>query len=103
MEELDVSRNPPPDLAIEVDVTSPSLNKFPIYAALGVPEIWLFRDEKVIFNKLYGETYAEILQSLALPFLDSRTANDFLQSGFNESSTEWRKKIREWAANSTIK
>lgn len=39
--EIDLSKDPPPDLIIEVDVTSPSLNKLPIYAALGVTEIWL--------------------------------------------------------------
>ena len=32
--------DPPPDLAVEVDVTSPGVSKLPIYAALGVPEVW---------------------------------------------------------------
>src|SRR5919112_5545286 len=33
---IDLSVDPPPDLVIEVDITSPSLDKFPIYARLGV-------------------------------------------------------------------
>jgi Uma2 family endonuclease len=37
--------DPPPDLVIEVDVTSPSAPRMPIYAALGVPEIWRWRGE----------------------------------------------------------
>ena len=38
-DELDLDVDPPPDLAVEIDVTNESLSKFPIYATLGVPEI----------------------------------------------------------------
>jgi Uma2 family endonuclease len=37
---IDLTIDPPPDLAIEVDVTSLSLPRLPIYGALGVPEVW---------------------------------------------------------------
>src|SRR5205085_4507682 len=40
--QLDFATDPPPDIAVEVDIHHDSLNKFPIYAALGVPEIWRF-------------------------------------------------------------
>src|SRR5678816_773145 len=39
-EDLDLNVDPPPDIAIEIDTTRSSLSKFPIYAALGVPEMW---------------------------------------------------------------
>jgi len=42
-EELDVTVDPPPDLVVEVDITSPSRDRLPIYAALDVPEVWLWR------------------------------------------------------------
>jgi Uma2 family endonuclease len=35
-------RDPPPDLAIEIDIESSSVNRLGIYAALGVPEVWRF-------------------------------------------------------------
>ena len=35
----------PPDLVVEVDLTNPSLSKLPIYAHLGVAEVWLFAVE----------------------------------------------------------
>jgi Uma2 family endonuclease len=41
--ELDLTQDPPPDLVVEVDFSSQSLDKFPIYAALGVPEVWRYR------------------------------------------------------------
>ena len=42
--DLDLRVDPPPDLAIEVDVHGRSLARLPIYAALGVPEIWRYKD-----------------------------------------------------------
>jgi len=39
---IDLAVDPPPDLVIEIDITSPSLDKFPIYARLGVHEVWRY-------------------------------------------------------------
>lgn len=39
---LDLTIDPPPDLAIEVEVSRPAIDKMPIYAAFGVPELWRF-------------------------------------------------------------
>jgi Uma2 family endonuclease len=96
LKEIDLSVNPPPDLVIEIDVTSPSLDKMPIYAASGVPEIWLFKGEKVVFHKLYGEFYQEIERSIALPILNSGEVTEFLKRGLTESSSKWIREIREW-------
>lgn len=41
--QLDLSTDPPPDLGIEVDISRGSLVRMPIYAALGVPEVWAVR------------------------------------------------------------
>lgn len=97
--EIDLTSDPPPDLVIEVDVTSPSLNKMPIYAALGVPEVWLFKGEKVELYKLYGEFYQEIKNSAIFPNLSSDKVTEFLQIGLNESSSVWLKAVREWIKN----
>jgi Uma2 family endonuclease len=44
-DELDLSRDPPPDLAIEVDIHGGSDHRMAIYAALGVPEVWRWKNE----------------------------------------------------------
>lgn len=36
---LDLTVDPPPDVIVEIDITSPSLSKFPIYAQMAVPEV----------------------------------------------------------------
>lgn len=38
--ELDLTSLPPPDLAVEVDITNSSLNQLDLYADIGVPEVW---------------------------------------------------------------
>ena len=95
--DIDLSSDPPPDLVIEVDVTSPSLNKLPIYAAIGIAEIWIYKGKYVEFLKLVGEDYRKINQSIALPMLSDEKATEFLENGLIESSTKWIKKIREWS------
>lgn len=94
--EIDLSKDPPPDLVIEVDITSPSLNKMPIYAALGVSEIWRFKGEKITFHKLFGGVYKEVSNSLAFPSLTDEKVTDFLSKGLKMSSSEWFKEVREW-------
>jgi Uma2 family endonuclease len=93
---IDLKTEPPPDLVIEVDVTSPSLNKMPIYAALEVTEVWLYKGDKVTFHKLFGGVYKEVSTSLALPMLDSKTVTFFLKKGLTESSSKWFKEVRKW-------
>jgi Uma2 family endonuclease len=94
---IDLQTEPAPDLVIEVDITSPSLNKMPIYASLGVPEVWLYKGEKVGFYKLAGEKYVKTQNSIALPILSSEKATEFLEKGLTESSTKWNKEVRNWA------
>lgn len=97
--DIDLQNDPPPDLVIEVDVTSPSLNKMTIYAALGVSEVWLYKGEEVEFHKLYGEFYQESSTSLVFSFLTSEKATEFLYLGLNESFIEWNKEVRNWIKN----
>ena len=94
---INLENDPPPDLVIEVDIKSPSLNKMPIYAALGVGEVWLYEGEKVEFHKLYGEFYQQIPLSNAFTFLSSEKATEFLQKGLKDSFLTWNKEVRNWA------
>ncbi|HEY9701826.1 MAG TPA: Uma2 family endonuclease, partial [Allocoleopsis sp.] len=39
---LDLTKDPPPDLVIEIDITSSSENRLSVYASLNIPEIWVY-------------------------------------------------------------
>lgn len=98
--DFELDEAPPPDLIIEADVTNSSLPRFPIFATLGVPEVWRYdsKDEQVRFYKLEKQKYAEVESSLALPVLSSTRATEFLQDNRTLSSTAWARKVREWVA-----
>jgi Uma2 family endonuclease len=58
---IDLSVDPPPDLAIEIDVTSRTHPS--IYEALGVPELWRFDRGKLQINVLQDGSYALVAES----------------------------------------
>jgi Uma2 family endonuclease len=51
-EELNLLIDPPPDLAVEVDVSSSSAGRMPLYAVIRVPEVWRWKDEAIQIYKL---------------------------------------------------
>ena len=95
--EIDLSRDPPPDLVIEIDISSSSLNKFPVYARMGVPEVWRCDGTQVFFFVLSGEQYEPAQESRTLPVLSGGMATEFLEASTRLKSTAWARKVREWA------
>ncbi|QDT17038.1 Uma2 family endonuclease [Alienimonas californiensis] len=57
----------PPDLVLEVDVTSPGVEKLPIYAGLGVPEVWTWENDVVVARRLGDGGYRVVADSVELP------------------------------------
>ncbi|MDB9398092.1 Uma2 family endonuclease [Microcystis aeruginosa] len=88
----------PPDLAIEIDITSGSLDKFPIYAGLAVPEIWRYDGNNLRFYGLNQETngYEEITESLAFPLLDITLIPPWLEQRLIIGETATLKQVRQW-------
>ncbi len=64
---IDLTIDPPPDLAIEVDVTSRSYPN--IYAQLGVAELWRFENDKLKIDVLREGVYVNSDVSLIFPDL----------------------------------
>ncbi len=62
---MDLSVDPPPDLAIEIDITSRTHTN--IYTALNVPELWRFKDGKLQIDVLRDGEYVEVEQSPNFP------------------------------------
>ncbi|MCY7347295.1 MAG: Uma2 family endonuclease [Pyrinomonadaceae bacterium] len=93
---LDPKNYPAPDIALEVDITHGSLAKFPIYAALEVPEVWIYDGETVAFYELDRENYRQISRSRALPLLAAETLTGFLELSRTEGQTFALKSFRGW-------
>lgn len=95
-DEFDPLRDPPPDIVVEVDRASSSLDKFVIFAALGVPEIWRVFKKEVRFYVLTGDSYAEVSTSRAFPFLDSAVLTKFIVLGLAEGGRKAARAFRTW-------
>jgi len=95
-EDLDLEKDPPPDLIIEINKTSSSVPRMPIFAAFGVPEVWRFAGKAVKFYVLQEGVYLEAKTSLALPILSSKKATEFLLDSRKVKSTAWANSIRDW-------
>jgi Uma2 family endonuclease len=95
-ENVDLERDPPPDLALEVDIRSSSQGRLPIYAQLGVPEVWRTNGEWLTFYQL-DETreYREIPVSEALPGLTPELVLRFLQQRYELDELSLLRGFRE--------
>jgi Uma2 family endonuclease len=87
----------PPDLVIEVDITSPSLNPMTIYAALGVPEVWRYDGAHVTIACLSDGTYSNAKESTALPKVSSGQLSQWMEDSQTLQRTVWLRHIRAWA------
>lgn len=95
---LDMTVDPPPDLVIEVDITSPSLDKFPIYARLGVSEVWRYDGERLSIHGLAEDsTYAVVHRSAVLPALTADVLTRFIQRSDTLDWLTWVREVRGWA------
>ncbi len=95
-DELDFTVDPPPDLVIEIDITHPSLPKFPIFAAFGVPEVWRYDGGQVEVFMLEAGEYVKAENSLCLPVMSGEALTEFLQSSRLTRPTQWTRELRAW-------
>jgi Uma2 family endonuclease len=94
---IELPRDPPPDLVIEVDITNPSIDKMEIYKAMGVAEVWRYDATSLRFFALEGRNYVVRAESAVLPGLTSEVASRFIEDARLEPRTVWSRKVREWA------
>jgi len=93
---LDMRRDPPPELVVEIDITHRSVPREPIYAALGVPEIWRFNGIRLQCLHLRGGEYSVRKMSLAFPFLEPALLQQFIDRLATEGETAIMKGFVEW-------
>lgn len=81
---------------MEVDVHHDSRDKFSIYAALGVPEIWRFDGEELTIHQLQEDQYVNVERSLALPILSAGELTDFLARLPKDGESQTLVAFDEW-------
>ena len=94
---FNIKTDPPPDLAVEIDITRSSLNRMGVYAALRVPEVWVF-DGKTLSVFILGanKEYKESETSLAFPWLPMKQVERFLLQSGTMSETRLLREFSQW-------
>jgi Uma2 family endonuclease len=90
----------PPDLVVEVDITSSSRSRLNIYKVMGVPEIWRYSRQGLVILQLQQGEYVECKYSSIFPLLSAEIVENFLERGkqsknHNSSIAE----LRMWLRN----
>ncbi|MEH1931070.1 MAG: Uma2 family endonuclease [Nostoc sp.] len=95
-ETLDLENDPPPDLAIEIDITSSSINKLGIYSALGVTELWRYDGQNLKFYQLIEGQYVECKFSIAFPIVSVSEISRFIEQSKTSGEIALLKSFRAW-------
>lgn len=93
---LDLKKDPPPELVVEIDITSRSVPRQPIYAAMGVPEIWRCDGRRVQCLHLKDGAYHVNKMSIAFPFLEPALLRRFIEIAATEGETAMHRQFVAW-------
>lgn len=95
---IDLHRDPPPDLVVEIDITHPSLDKLPIYAQIGVPEIWRYDGDAMHILCLDGANYTAMERSRAFGMVTAQALTVLLPASKGSGDIAWLQRARAWVA-----
>jgi Uma2 family endonuclease len=93
----DQSDYPPPDMAVEVDLRHPLIDRPSIFATIGVTELWRFAGKTLLIEQLQDDgTYAESAASRFLP-ISAKEAQRWLIDEDSSDRSAWEERVAEWA------
>ena len=96
-DDYDPYNDPPPDLALEIEISNPLLDKLGIYAELGVPEIWRFDGRALTFWGRQGdESYRQVENSVAFSVLRPEHLLPYLRIDDEVGETSRLRRFAEW-------
>ena len=95
VEEIDLQVHPPPDIVLEVDITSPSLDKLGLYLAARGPEVWRYDGTYMSFHALAGERYDAAPPSPCFPHLTAAMLEHYVTVGRTQGSTAMLQLVKQ--------
>ncbi|QDT37783.1 Uma2 family endonuclease [Stratiformator vulcanicus] len=99
---LDLDADPPPDLAIEVDVSPPRLGRESIYEALGVGELWRFRDGEIHCQVIEHDVFIDADTSKIFHGFRPADLKQFLKRSLETDDTTLMREFRDWLRNNSL-
>ncbi len=100
---LDLAVDPPPDLAIEVEVSRSSVDRMGVYAGLRIPEVWSFDGEHVVVHRLRKGGYEILPRSVELPFVPVEDIPALIRQGMDsQDDRALLRSLREWVRTRVV-
>jgi Uma2 family endonuclease len=95
---MDPADYPRPDLAIEIDMSPPQVDRPAIYTDLGVAEVWrLVRGQELKIEQLQADgSYASIEESRCL-HIRAEDVLRWLNDAATEREAAWNRRLNQWA------
>ena len=101
--ELDFAIAPPPDLTIEIEVTSFVTKRLSIYAAFKVPEVWRYDGVTLtILHLMPNGCYQPMLMSLAFPNFPIAVLASFLAKAGTVDQMSIVREFRQWVRENLV-
>jgi len=88
--------DPPRDLIIEIDITSTSLDRFSIFAEVGVVEVWHFDGKRLTIHELKSGNYEERDTSVAFARIPAAEITALIKESEKITRPEWVRRLRLW-------
>jgi Uma2 family endonuclease len=95
--EVDLLVDPPPDLVLEMEMSRSAMDKLPLFADMGIPEVWRCDGKRVTIFVLDQNQYREFHASRAIPALTSEVLTRFLHDSRTMLSPDWFQAVSDWA------
>ena len=92
-----VGVDPPPNLAIEIDMSRSSIPKLDLYADLNVSEVWVWDNRQARFYVLREGAYEATNRSLLIPDVTPDVVTRFVLLSRQIDSVEWYRAVQAWA------
>ncbi|HEY9615798.1 MAG TPA: Uma2 family endonuclease [Microcoleaceae cyanobacterium] len=107
--EINLETDPPPDLILEVALSKSAIDKLPIYARLGIPEVWRYLSQpgdnflkgKLLIYCLQDQGYVESSSGLAFPFLPAGKILQFIDESDALGLMSALRNLRQWVQETT--
>ena len=97
LQRMDMTQDPPPDLAIEADVTSKTTLE--AYAVLQVPEVWIYDNGKLKIHLLQNGEYQESAISPTFPDVAiAEIIPQLVQQAFQQGTSTMLRNLRNQMA-----
>jgi Uma2 family endonuclease len=93
--EINLDKDPPPDLVVEIDISRNSERKLLMYAALGIREVWRYEGAAIRIYRLHGKEYKTSAKSSILRGVAAKQLTKLLADSERMNRLAWFALIRK--------